>query len=364
MIKLLIVDDSALMRRQMGEVFRSEGDFEIQLAHNGVEALQANLEFEPDVITLDINMPEMDGLTALSRLMLERPVPVVMVSSLTEQGALATFEALNLGAVDYIPKPDGTISLTIGTIRNELVAKVRSAAAAHLKAPRARGTAPYGNRARELVQQLRDQKKTAAEERALLRQSIVGAGLVLIGVSTGGPRTLEDVLPQLPADFAWPVLVAQHMPQSFTKSFADRLDQLCALRVVEASAPLALQPGTIYLGMGGADMVLSMRGGRLTVLPKPESPLHLWHPSVELLGRSALEQCDPTKVIGVMLTGMGNDGSQAFTEIHRRGGRTIAESEASAVVFGMPKELIDLGGASVVLPAERVVAQILSWVGR
>ncbi len=364
MIKLLIVDDSALMRRQLGEIFRDEADFEVQMARNGVEALEFNLSFQPEVITLDINMPEMDGLTALSRLMLDRPVPVVMVSSLTEQGALATFEALNLGAVDYITKPGGTISLSIGAIRDELVAKVRAAARSHLKAPRAGRGVLHGNRARELVQRMRDDKAKAAKERALLRQGIVGAGIVIIGVSTGGPRTLEDILPQLPADFGWPVLVAQHMPATFTGSFAERLDQICPMRVVEAASPFPLEPGTIYLGKGGADMVLSSRAGRLTVLPKPESPLHLWHPSVELLGRSVLENCNPSQVIGVMLTGMGNDGSSAFAEIRSRGGRTIAESEESAVVFGMPKELIDLGGASVVLPAERVVSQILLWVGR
>jgi two-component system chemotaxis response regulator CheB len=364
MIKLLIVDDSALMRRQLGEIFAGEGDFDVQMVRNGAEALEANLRFQPDVVTLDINMPEMDGLTALSRMMLDRPVPVVMVSSLTEQGALATFEALNLGAVDYITKPGGTISLSIGTIRGELVAKVRAAAHARLRPQRTPGGASHGSRARDLVQRMRDDKKKAADERAMLKNGIVGAGVVLIGVSTGGPRTLEEILPAMPADFPWPVLIAQHMPATFTGSFADRLDQICPLRVVEAANPLPLEPGTIYLGKGGADMVLSTRAGRLTVLPKPESPQYLWHPSVELLGRSALENCNPAQVIGVMLTGMGNDGSLAFTELRKRGGRTIAESEESAVVFGMPKELIDLGGATVVLAADRVVAQLLAWVGR
>jgi len=354
-IKLLIVDDSALMRRQLTTLFTAEGDFEVRQSKNGLEAVEANREFQPDVVTLDINMPEMDGLTALSLIMAERPVAVVMVSSLTEQGALATFEALNLGAIDYIGKPGGTISLSLGEIKNELVAKVRAAARARLKG---KGVgikrAPPGPK----TERARRPARAAG-----VRSGASGAGLVVIGVSTGGPRTLEDILPLLPAEFPWPVLVAQHMPAGFTKSFADRLDQICALQVVEADRPLPVEPGTMYIGKGGADMVVAKRAGKLTVLPKPETPQFLWHPSVELLGRSVLEHCDPSRVAAVMLTGMGYDGADAFTEIKNRGGRTIAESEQSAVVFGMPAELIERGGASKVLAADKVAAQLVSWAG-
>jgi two-component system chemotaxis response regulator CheB len=361
MIKLLIVDDSALMRRQLTAVFGAEGDFEIRIARNGREAIEENLNFLPDVVTLDINMPEMDGLTALSLLMAQRPTAVVMVSSLTEKGALATFEALNLGAVDYIAKPGGTISLSIEDIRDVLVAKVRAAAKARVKTPR-----PAGG----LAQRLRDDRERSAATAAAQRKgsrSFSGAssdGLVLIGVSTGGPRTLEDILPLLPADFPWPVLVAQHMPASFTRPFADRLDGLCALRVVEAAKPMPVEPGFIYIGRGGADMTLGLRSGRLTVIAKPENREFLWHPSVELLARSALEHCAADLLTGVMLTGMGNDGSDGFSEIRRRGGRTIAESEESAVVFGMPAELIKRNGATLVLPAEKIGAQLCTWAGR
>jgi len=356
MIKLLIVDDSALMRRQLTQIFAATGEFDISHARNGREAVEQNRNFAPDVVTLDINMPEMDGLTALSLIMAERPVPVVMVSSLTEQGALATFEALNLGAVDYIGKPGGTISLSIGEITDELVGKVRSAARARVKVK--------GPSVKGLVQRMRDDQKKIAARPVAVRRGVAGEGLVLIGVSTGGPRTLEEILPLLPADFPWPVLVAQHMPAAFTKSFADRLNQACALRVVEASAPMAVEPGTIYIGKGNADMVVTMRAARLTVLPKPESAQHLWHPSVELLGRSALEHCDPARVTAVMLTGMGTDGADAFLEIKQRGGYTIAESEESAVVFGMPKELIEKRGASTVLPASKIAAQLIVLAGR
>jgi len=356
MTKLLIVDDSALMRRQLTQIFLSAGDFEICQARNGREAVAQNRAFQPDVITLDINMPEMDGLTALSLIMVERPVAVVMLSSLTEHGALATFEALNLGAVDYIVKPGGTISLSIDAIRDDLVDKVRAAAHARIKGKRFA--------AQGLAQRLRDDRKEAAARPETVRRGIAGEGMVVIGVSTGGPRTLEEILPQLSAEFPWPILVAQHMPASFTKSFADRLDRVCALQVVEAASPMPIKSGTVYIAKGGADMVVTTRGGMLSVVPKPEDHHHLWHPSVELLGRSVLEHCDPARVMGVMLTGMGHDGSDAFAEIKQRGGRTIAESEESAVVFGMPKALIDKRGASIVLAAEKIAAQLNVWSGR
>jgi two-component system chemotaxis response regulator CheB len=354
--KLLIVDDSALMRRQLTQIFASAGGFEICQARNGREAVEQNRVFQPDVVTLDINMPEMDGLTALSLIMAERPVAVVMVSSLTEKGALATFEALNLGAVDYIVKPGGTISLSIDKITEELIGKVRAAGRARIKGK--------GPSIKGLAQRMRDDREKVASRSVAPRHGVAQEGLVIVGVSTGGPSTLEAILPQLPADFPWPLLVAQHMPGAFTKTFADRLNQICALRVVEAASPMPVEPGTIYIAKGGADMLVAKRAGKLTVLPKPVSAQHLWHPSVELLGRSVLEHCDPARVTAVMLTGMGYDGSDAFTEIKQRGGRTIAESEDSCVVFGMPRELIEKRGASVVLPADKVAAQLNAWAAR
>jgi two-component system chemotaxis response regulator CheB len=357
MIKLLIVDDSALMRRQLMNLFQAEGDFEIRQARNGDEAVRENREFQPDVVTLDINMPEMDGLTALSLIMAERPVAVVMVSSLTNEGALATFEALNLGAVDYVAKPGGTISLSIDRVATELLAKVRSAARA-----RPRGKASV---AATVARRMQEERRKAAQASAALaepRGSI--EGLLVVGASTGGPRALEIVLSGLHANFPWPVVVAQHMPAAFTKAFAERLDQCCALRVVEAASALALETGKIYIGRGGADTLLANRAGRLAVLAAPENAKYLWHPSVELLGRSALEHYDAKRITAVLLTGMGYDGSDAFAEIKRRGGRTIAESEDSAVVYGMPAELVRKGGASLVLPAERIATQLNVWAGR
>jgi two-component system chemotaxis response regulator CheB len=348
MTKILIVDDSALMRKLLREIFEKEGDFVIETARNGKEAIEKNLSFQPDVITLDINMPEMDGITALAHIMNQRPVPVVMVSSLTEKGALATFEALNLGAVDYVTKPGGTISLNIDQIKDELVAKVKTAAKAKLKT-------------KALVRKIREEREKILKPSPPKEVSTKDERLVLIGVSTGGPRTLEEILPELPADFPMPVIVAQHMPPTFTKSFAERLYSVCELKVVEVDRPMPVESGTIYIGKGGTDVVLARRAQKLIVHSKPENPSFLWHPSVEILGRSALEYCDPQKIIAVMLTGMGYDGADAFTEIKKIGGKTIAESEESAVVFGMPRELIERGGATVVLPAEKIAKQLIKW---
>lgn len=357
MIKLLIVDDSALMRRQLTRLFEEQGDFEVRLARNGREAIEENIHFKPDVITLDINMPEMDGLTALSHLMADRPVPVIMISSLTEKGALATLEALNLGAVDFVTKPGGTISLSMHEVETEILAKVRGAAKARL-----RSGAPSAARSASRFGSAGVVKKPSPA--TVVRRANGSEGVILIGVSTGGPRTLEDILPQLPADLPWPVLVAQHMPPSFTRPFAERINGLCQLEVSELSQPTPIMAGHIYIGKGGADMLIVRRAGRLMATPKPENKEMVWHPSVELLGRSALEHCDPACVIGVMLTGMGNDGAEAFAELKRRGARTVAESEQTAVVFGMPAELIARGGASVVLPCDRIAQQIIHWATR
>lgn len=355
MTRVLIVDDSALMRKHLTGLFSADAGFEAHVARNGAEAVELIDRVEPDVITLDINMPEMDGLTALSHIMAHRPTPVVMVSSLTEQGAMATLEAMAMGAVDFIPKPGGTISLSIEQVRSTLLEKVRCAARARV------GGGAGGIAARPLPR--RRAAAGAAQAQLATVQPVARAfGLALIGVSTGGPRALEDVLPRLPAHYPWPVLVAQHMPASFTAAFSQRMAGLCPLQVVEVTRPTLLEPGHIYIARGSADMVVGERVGRLYAIPRPEDPSQLWHPSVELLVRSALEHCPGERLMGVMLTGMGYDGADAMAELRRRGGHTIAESEQSAVVFGMPNELIRRGGAEQVLPITAVAEQMIKWL--
>ncbi|UHC20156.1 chemotaxis-specific protein-glutamate methyltransferase CheB (plasmid) [Methylobacterium currus] len=350
MTKLLIVDDSALMRKHLRLIFEESGFAEVRTARNGRDALEQVAAFDPDVVTLDINMPEMDGLTCLAEIMAEAPRPVVMVSSLTSERASATLEAMQLGAVDYVEKPGGTVSLNIGTIRDEMVEKVRIAAGAK---PR---------RARGLLERVRRSREAAPAPRRRAGPSGRPDGCILIGVSTGGPRTLEDILPELPADLPWPVVVAQHMPGSFTGAFAQRIDRLCAVSVREVTAPVPLTPGHVYVGRGDADVVVERRLGRLVVTSVPSDPSLRWHPSVDRLVRSARAVLPPESLVAVELTGMGDDGAAAMTELRAAGGRTIAEAESSAVVFGMPAELIRRGGATLTLAARSIPAQLVSWV--
>ena len=384
MPKVLVVDDSALMRRLLTGVL-TEAGHETQTAMNGAEGVEKLVSWQPDVVTLDINMPNMDGLTALSLMMAARPTPVIMVSSLTEEGALATFEALALGAVDFITKPGGTISLSIDDIEQQLLSKVDSALGSRprqgtthsTETPRARPahrSVARPTSARQIgghsgrttgAQAPEPASASPAEPTQPAKTPRHGLhGVVLIGVSTGGPRTLEDILPALPGDFPCPVVVAQHMPANFTDTFARRMDRLCALRVREVNSPLPLEPGQIYIGMGGTDMIFMERLGRLVVTPKPESPDHPWHPSVDVLVQSAMRHLDPEQITGVQLTGMGDDGARAMTELKQRGGRTIAEAESTAVVFGMPHELIQRGGATMVLPCQHVARQLMGWLHR
>jgi two-component system chemotaxis response regulator CheB len=347
--KVLVVDDSALMRKHLTGLFKDAG-FEVALARNGNEAIKQVSTFLPDVVTLDINMPEMDGLTALALIMATRPTPTVMVSSLTTKGALPTLEALAMGAVDFVAKPGGTISLSIDVVAKELITKVRTAAKARIRGARAR-TAPMPH--------------MPLSEPTMPRPVRVAGGvqgLVMVGVSTGGPRTLEDILPLLPADFPWPVLVAQHMPASFTGPFSRRMDGLCAMPVREVAHLEPLLPGNVYVARGATDVVVGERVGQLMAISRPESPAHNWHPSVDVMVSSALQHMPPARLIGVQLTGMGNDGASAMTELKRRGGRTIAESEETAVVYGMPRELIARGGATVVLPAHKIANQLNLWL--
>ena len=378
MTKVLVVDDSALMRRLLTGVLTDAG-FQVASARNGVEGVQQLTEWQPDVVTLDINMPEMDGLTALSLMMQARPTPVVMVSSLTEKGAQATFEALALGAVDFIAKPGGTISLTVDDIADQLIQKVKAASRARMRpasgatirAAEAPARMALGRSAPRPPAAAPAPAATAAAsaapttDGAAPRASAALAkldGVVIVGVSTGGPRTLEDILPLLPADFPWPVLVAQHMPSNFTDTFAKRMDKLCRINVRECNATLPLEPGHAYIGKGGTDMVVVERLGRIAVQPRPETPGHPWHPSVDVLVDSAMKLVPPERIVGVQLTGMGNDGARAMAQLKARGGRTIAESKDTAVVFGMPQELIALGGASLVLPCTEVTRQLCHWI--
>jgi two-component system chemotaxis response regulator CheB len=346
-----------LVRKLIGRVFAEQPDFEISFARNGKEALASIAEAIPDVVTLDVHMPEMDGLTCLDRIMIENPCPVIMFSSATDEGANATLEALRLGAVDFAAKPTGAVSLRIDEMAPELVEKVRQAAGARLK---------RSLRLRERVRHRAAGSPRTAAPRApnAAKAAATGDGLVLVGVSTGGPPALEALLGNLPAAFPWPILVAQHMPASFTGPLARRLDGLSQLSVVEVRKPTLLQPGFVYVGRGDADITVSRRGAGLVAMAAPAAADYPWHPSTDRLVRSALNHMAPSQLIGILMTGMGNDGAEAMTLLHSKGGRTIAEADETAVVWGMPGELVKAGGADFVVPLPDIAAQLLKLVPR
>lgn len=366
MIRLLVVDDSALMRRLVGELFRNEGDFELAFARDGAEALDALRSFAPDVITLDVQMPQMDGLTCLDRIMVERPTPVVMVSALTAEGAAETVEALAMGAVDVIAKPAGPISLEIDSLGPLLVERIRAASTARLRqthrlAERVRTLAGASAVARPARRRLRQPAPEHAAGPALPRAEAVDR-LVIVGCSTGGPPALDALLAPLPADFPHPILVAQHMPRAFTGPLARRLDGLCALSVTEVTRPTVVEPGRVYIARGDADMIMAVRPQGLVAMPAPASADHRWHPSVERLVESALAVLPAERVAGVLMTGMGNDGAAAMARLKANGGWTLAEAEETAVVWGMPGELVRLGGASAVAPLDSLADRLLGAV--
>ncbi|MBI0537593.1 chemotaxis-specific protein-glutamate methyltransferase CheB [Roseomonas sp. KE2513] len=369
MIRLLVVDDSALMRRLLGSVFSQEPDFEVAFARDGVEALEAIAAQRPDVMTLDVRMPRMDGLACLDRVMLENPLPVVMLSSVTEAGAEATLEALRLGAVDFIGKPAGAASLSIDALAPRLVEKVRAAAGARLR------------RSHRLAERVRLRTGLAAAQETPARAprpvlpkaaplpraaTAPGSppGLVLVGCSTGGPTALDALLGPLPADFPWPILIAQHMPASFTGPLARRLDGLCALTVEEVTRPVPLQPGHAYVGRGDADLILGTRAGGPVAMAAPSDPDRRWHPSVDRMVDSAMEHIPADRLIGVLMTGMGYDGAAAMARLYAAGGRTIAEAEETAVVWGMPGELVRAGAAGAVLPLESIAPALIGALGQ
>ena len=358
MIKLLVVDDSPLMRRLLSDLFAAEGDFEISLARDGAEALEVLSVVQPDVITLDVQMPNMNGLECLDRIMVQRPTPVVMASSVTVEGAAEALQAIDLGAVDVIAKPAGAVSLRMDTFGPHLVEKVRAAAQARL---------PSTHR---LLERVRARTATAERPpggpRPVAQRSRPGAPpgerLVIVGCSTGGPPALDALLAPLPASFPWPIVVAQHMPASFTAALAQRLDRLAALRVIEVRQPTRLEGGVVYVARGDADMIISRRAGELVALSAPADPSRRWHPSVDRLVESALDQIPASAMVGVLMTGMGNDGAVTMARLRSEGGHTLAESEATAVVWGMPGELVRAGGASEVRDVDHLASALLSAV--
>jgi two-component system chemotaxis response regulator CheB len=326
-IRVLVVDDSAVMRGIMSRVVNSQPDMTIVgLASDPLVAMERLRVAEADVITLDVEMPRMDGLEFLARLMRTRPLPVVMVSSLTARGADVTLRALELGAVDFIAKPQLGSAGELAGYAEQVVEKLRAAAGARVA--RAAGT-------------------TVAPPR-VAPDTIATDKVIVIGASTGGVEALREVLAHLPPDMP-PILVAQHMPGGFTRSFAQRLDALCEIAVKEGADGEPLRQGQAYIAPGGLHMLLAARAGKLAVRLSGAPPVNRHRPSVDTLFRSAA-QAVGARCIGVMLSGMGADGAEAMLELRRRGAHNIAQDEATCVVFGMPKQAIAARAVHDVLP--------------
>ncbi|HEV2673785.1 MAG TPA: chemotaxis-specific protein-glutamate methyltransferase CheB [Aliidongia sp.] len=361
MIKILIVDDSPLMRRLLDGIFQATGEFEVALARNGVEALRQLHEFKPDVITLDVRMPEMDGLACLDRIMLERPCPVIMVSSLTAAGAAETLESIGLGAVDFVAKPGRAISLEIDALAPILIEKARAASKARLRRSH-RLTERVRARIGEHLRQPPSLPIVPVPSIVEPPTGLAGdlAGCLLVGTSTGGPPALDALLSPLPENFPWPVVVIQHMPASFTGPLAQRLNGLCALDVLEVVRPTPLVAGRVYVARGDSDLIVSRRPAGLIVQPVPSSAEFHWHPSVDRLVDSAIDHIGARRLVGVLMTGMGDDGAAAMTRVRNQGGRTIAEAEETAVIWGMPGSLVRAGGAEFVVPLEEIADRVIA----
>jgi two-component system, chemotaxis family, protein-glutamate methylesterase/glutaminase len=340
-IKVLVVDDSALMRQILADILRQDPELlVVGTAPDPYVAWEKIQSLQPDVLTLDVEMPRMDGLTFLEKLMQGRPMPVVMVSSLTEKGCQTTMRALELGAIDFVSKPK--VDVTSGTVDlgPEIIEKVKVAARAKLRMRRspARPASPAPVKNGPLLQTTHK--------------------VVCIGASTGGTEALYDVLTALPADSPG-IVIVQHMPGGFTRSFAQRLDNACQIRVKEAQDGDRILQGHALLAPGGLHMAVRRTGASYTVRVAAGQPVNRHCPSVDILFQSAARHVG-SNAVAIILTGMGNDGAKGMLTMREAGARTIAQNEATCVVFGMPKEAINMGGAEQVLPLEKIPEQILA----
>lgn len=359
-IRVLIVDDSAMMRRAIKQILETDMQIEVVgTARDGEDAITKAAELKPDVITMDINMPVMDGITSMLHILEQHnDVRIIVLSSLTQEGAMTTFEALELGAFDYVAKPSGTVSANLHIIGKELVAKINMAARSR-----------RGRRNKERTRVTPVKQPVAAKKPALKAPSMAGISpfrkVVVIGVSTGGPATLMEIIPQLPPDLDATVIIVQHMPPMFTASFAKRLDDHSKLQISEGKAGDVLTKGCAYVAPGGMHLVLRKNSVReewlirLTTLPDNT----LFTPSVDVTMKSVVEVFG-RRTVGVLLTGMGSDGADGMVAIRQAGGVTIAEDETTAVVFGMPREAIERGGAEIVVPCYKVAQEIVKAIRR
>jgi two-component system, chemotaxis family, protein-glutamate methylesterase/glutaminase len=342
MIRVLVVDDSAVMRTFLSRVVNGQSDMEVvAVASDPVLATEQIRLKAPDVLTLDVEMPRMNGLEFLRKLMAVRPLPVVMISSQTHHGAVTTMRALELGAVDFIAKPADLSDLDSGAA--EIVEKIRAANAARVVRHRLGSTQPP-------VMPARHRTGPPGTDR-----------VIAIGASTGGVEALREILGGLPASMP-PILIAQHMPAGYTETFARRLDTMCRIGVKEAQDGEAALDGTAYIAPGGRHLALIRRGAGYSLCVTADDPVNRHRPSVDRLFRTVAKAATG-RAIGVMLTGMGSDGAEAMLELSAAGAFTIAQDESSCVVFGMPRQAIALGAVREVLPLGRMARRLVELSG-
>jgi two-component system chemotaxis response regulator CheB len=344
-IKVLIVDDSALIRGVMKEIVNAQPDMEVVgVAPDPLVARDLIKQTNPDVLTLDVEMPKMDGLEFLERLMRLRPMPVVMVSSLTERGSEITMRALELGAVDFVTKPKLSIQSGMRDYSELIAEKIRIAARARIKA--APPPAANGQQRGQLA--------------ALRNPLISSEKLIIIGASTGGTEAIREFLEQLPSDCPG-ILIAQHMPEGFTRSFANRLDKLCKISVKEAEGGERVLPGHAFIAPGHSHLQLAKSGANYLTRLDQGPPVNRHRPSVDVLFQSAAVNAG-RNAVGVILTGMGRDGAAGMLEMKKAGAYNLAQDEASCVVFGMPREAIAIGATHDVAPLRELPGRVLGYI--
>lgn len=358
-IKVLIVDDSALVRNMLAEILSADPQIDVVgSAPNPNVARDKIKRLNPDVLTLDVEMPEMDGITFLRNLMRLRPMPVVMVSTLTERGADVTLDALELGAIDFITKPKSDFMNVIGDYTEELVSKVKAASQARVVALTDMKPRPVA------VEELEVNPSNSADvviaKQARQRNFKTTDKLIAIGASTGGTEAIKHVVRDLPADTPG-VVITQHIPEAFSKTFAQRLDGLSAMTVKEAEDGDQILRGHVYIAPGSHHMLIERDGARFVCRLHDGPPVNRHKPAVDVMFRSVAQNIG-ANAVGVLLTGMGNDGAQGLKELQNIGCPTIAQDEKTSVVWGMPGEAVKLGAADEVLPLNKVARGMLKRV--
>lgn len=363
-IKVMLVDDSAVVRQVNRETLEREPDIEvIGVAADPLYALEKMKNGWPDVLVIDIEMPRMDGLTFLKKIMAERPTPVIICSSLAEKGAAATMEALAVGALSVITKPKMGVKDFLQNNSNGLVSAVRAAARANMRhlhpAAGASGAAGIGAGAMAIKPKLTADVMLAAQAAGQRAMAETTDKVIAIGTSTGGTQALEAVLTKLPVTTTG-IVVVQHMPEKFTGMFAERLNTLCAMEVREAKDNDRVMPGRVLIAPGGRHMMLRRSGAQYYVSVADGPVVNRHKPSVDVLFRS-VAQVAGRNALGVIMTGMGDDGARGMKEMHDAGAQTVAEDESTCVVFGMPKVAIDMGGVDKIVPLDRIPQEIIAY---